>query len=74
VTDHSPLANTLESQEKPCGAGLDLSSDLGHKTVDSNMRRASQFDPAIDKERKVIINLRWNMSPVVPDSSKYAAK
>ena len=24
-------------------------------------RRASQFDPAIDKERKFINNLRWNM-------------
>ena len=24
-------------------------------------RRASQFDPVIDKERKFISNLRWNM-------------
>ena len=25
------------------------------------LRRGSQFDPAIDKERKFISNLRWNM-------------
>ena len=34
-------------------------------------RRASQFDPAIDKERKFICNLRWNMpvlAQIVPSA------
>ena len=35
-------------------------------------RRASQFDPAIDKERMFISNLGRNM-PVLPDSPEYAA-
>ena len=35
-------------------------------------RRASQFDPAIDKERTFISNLKRNM-PVLPDSSECAA-
>ena len=35
-------------------------------------RRASQFDPAIDKERKLISNLRWNM-PVLLDSPECMA-
>ena len=35
-------------------------------------RRASQFDPAIDKERKFISNLGWNV-PVLPDSPECAA-
>ena len=35
-------------------------------------RRASQFDPAIDKERKLISNLRRNM-PVLPDSPECVA-
>ena len=34
--------------------------------------RASQFDPAIDKERKLISNLRQNM-PVLSDSPECAA-
>ena len=35
-------------------------------------RHASQFDPAIGKERKLISNLKRNM-PVLPDSSECAA-
>ena len=35
-------------------------------------RRASQFDPTIDKERKLISNLRQNML-VLLDSPEYAA-
>ena len=35
-------------------------------------RHASQFDPAIDKERKLISNLRQNM-PVLLDSTECAA-
>ena len=35
-------------------------------------RRASQFNPAIDKERKLISNLGRNM-PVLPDSPECAA-
>ena len=35
-------------------------------------RHAGQFDPAIDKERKLISNLRQNM-PVLPDSPECAA-
>ena len=35
-------------------------------------RCASQFDPAIDKKRKLISNLRWNML-VLLDSSECAA-
>ena len=38
----------------------------------SVQRCASQFDPAIDKERKFISNLWWNM-PVLPDSPECAA-
>ena len=34
--------------------------------------RASQFDPTIDKERKLISNLRQNM-PVLLDSPECAA-
>ena len=36
------------------------------------LRRASQFDPTIDKERKLISNLRQNML-VLPDSPECAA-
>ena len=36
------------------------------------LRRASQFDPVIDKERKLISNLRQNMS-VLPDSPECVA-
>ena len=35
-------------------------------------RGASQFDPVIDKERKLISNLRRNM-PVLPDSPECVA-
>ena len=38
----------------------------------SSPRRASQFDPAIDKERKFISNLGQNMS-VLPDSPECVA-
>ena len=38
----------------------------------SVQRCASQFDPAIDKEKKLISNVRWNM-PVLLDSLKCAA-
>ena len=38
----------------------------------SLLRSASQFDPTIDKERKLISNLRRNM-PVLPDSPECAA-
>jgi len=36
------------------------------------LRRASQFDPAINEERKLISNLRRNM-PVLPDISECVA-
>ena len=36
------------------------------------LRRASQFDPTIDKERKLINNLRWNML-VLPDNLECVA-
>ena len=51
------------SREKPRGADPKLSPDLGVNTgPDGRDRgRASQFDPAIDKERKLISNLRWNL-------------
>ena len=51
------------SQEKPHGADPKLSPGLGVDTgPDGHDRgRASQFDPTIDKERKFISNLRWNM-------------
>ena len=34
----------------------------GNRSCEFLPRRASQFDPTIDKERKFISNLRWNMS------------
>ena len=51
------------SREKPRGADLKLSLGLGVDTRPDGHDRgcASQFDPIIDKERKLISNLRWNM-------------
>jgi hypothetical protein len=47
-----------------------ISSSLRAKRVSAgpdgcDWGRASQFDPAIDKERKLISNLRWNMPVLV---------
>jgi hypothetical protein len=55
------------SREKPRGADPELSPDLrGDTGPDScDQGRASQFVPAIDKERKLISNLRWSMSMFV---------
>ena len=45
------------------GDGLKTSSlgDCAKKC----QQRASQFDPTIDKERKLISNLRWNVPVLV---------
>ena len=51
------------SREKPRGADPELTPGLGMDNgLDGHDRgRASQFDPVINNERKLIRNLRWNM-------------
>ena len=51
------------SREKSHGADPELFPGLKGDTGPDgrDLGRASQFDPAIDKERKLISNLRWNM-------------
>jgi hypothetical protein len=51
------------SREKLRGADHELSPGLkGDTRPDGrDLGCASQFDPTIDKERKLISNLRWNM-------------
>jgi hypothetical protein len=52
----SKLKETARSRSRALsGLKVDTGPD-GH-----DRGRASQFDPAIDKERKLISNLRWNM-------------
>jgi hypothetical protein len=55
--------HTQASREKLRGVDPELSSGLkGDTRPDGrDLGRASHFDPTIDKERKVIRNLRWNM-------------
>ena len=56
------LAANIASQEKPRGADPELSQDFRNIGPDGrDLRRASQFDPVIDKKERLISNLRWNM-------------
>jgi hypothetical protein len=59
VTGRSPPSHKA-SREKPRRVDPDLSPDLrGDTGLDGcDRRRASQFNPAIGKERKLINNLR----------------
>jgi hypothetical protein len=51
--------HTAVSREKPRGVDPVISNGLGHRTDQfETWGCASQFDPVIDKERKVISNLR----------------
>ena len=63
VTDRSLPSDT---RSKPRQTTWSRSRALSGLRVDigpdgRDRGRASQFDPAIDKERKLISNLRWNM-------------
>jgi hypothetical protein len=55
------------SREKPRGADPELSLGLRVSTRPDGHDRgcANQFDPVIDKERKLISNLRWNIPLLV---------
>ena len=59
--------HTQESREKPRGADPELSLGLkGDTRPDGrDLEHASQFDPIIDKETRLISNLRWNMPAFV---------
>jgi hypothetical protein len=55
------------SQEKSHGVDPELSSSLRVSTGPDGHDRGcvSQFNPTIDKERKLIGNLRWNMPVLI---------
>jgi hypothetical protein len=60
---NEPAAGTCKQAERNRMEQIPSSlrtQDTGQ--VDLNLRRASQFDPAIDKKRKVIGNLKRNAS------------
>ena len=65
---------STQQAERVCSMELEiyLASKQDNQSWVFLPRHASQFDPAIDKERKFISNLRWNML-VLPDSSEYMA-
>ena len=59
---HTQQAGRVRSIEQ-----IRLASAQGGRSCAILLRCASQFDPAIDKERKFISNLERNM-PMLPDS------
>ena len=60
--ENGRLAVSTASREKLRGADPEISQDFGNIGPDAHdLRRASQFDLVIDKEKRLISNLRWNM-------------
>ena len=64
---HTQQAGRVRSMES-----IRLASTQGGRSYAILPRHASQFDPTIDKERKLIGNLGRNM-PVLPDSPECVA-
>ena len=67
-----PRAHEQAGRVRSMELEIRLASGQGWSILHTPSESTSQFDPTIDKERKIISNLRRNM-PVLPDSPECAA-